>query len=232
MALREDIEAVRDRALAGLNEAHDYFTYTKGAWRTLQVAVQRDGLKFSLRNFSTNSTINEQDLLGRAPRYVAQELASSTLQQFVSIFENFLSDSLRLWLLAYPQFLSKRQLSGKDIFSLPDKTAIVDALVEKELKDVFYDRPANWFHYLNDHVDTGAPVDADAEQFAEIKATRDVLVHGQGIANAYYYVDKAGTVARAQQGQPLDVPEPYHQKSWELICKLVHEIGTGMAAKA
>jgi hypothetical protein len=51
------------------------------------------------------------------------------------------------------------------------------------------------------------------------------------VANAYY-VDKAGKAARALAGQPLGIPEPYHQASWELICKLVREIGTGMAANA
>jgi hypothetical protein len=122
-------------------------------------------------------------------------------------------------------------LSGKDIVSLPDKAAIVDALVEKELKDVFYDRPANWFEYVKAMVNISAPTATEAQQFAEIKATRDVLVHGQGVANAYY-VDKAGASARAGSGQPLDVPEPYHQASWELIYKLVRDIGTEMAPKA
>ena len=134
-------------------------------------------------------------------------------------------------LLRHPKSLSSRQLSGRDILGLPDKAAIVDALVDKELKDVFYDRPANWFKYLKAKVDAGAPLAAEAEQFAEIKATRDVLVQGQGVANAYY-ADKAGKPARAQAGQPLEVPEPYHQASWELIRKLVSDIGTGMAAKA
>jgi hypothetical protein len=68
----------------------------------------------------------------------------------------------------------------------------------------------------------------DIERFSEIKATRDVLVHGQGVANAYY-IDKAGKSARANVGEPLLIPEPYHQKSWELICKLTREIGTGLA---
>jgi hypothetical protein len=122
-------------------------------------------------------------------------------------------------------------LTGKEIFNLPDKTAIIDALVEKELKDIFYDRPANWFEYVKGMVNIAAPTVAEAEQFAEIKATRDVLVHGQGIANAYY-VDKAGKLARVQPGQSLDVPGPYHQASWTLIRKLVQDIGTEMAARA
>jgi hypothetical protein len=231
MGLRQDIEAVRGRAMSRLNDAHDYYTFTKEAWRTLKLAVKRDNLNFSLHNQSTKSRIDEEDLLALAKRYVAQDLVSATLQHFVSIFENFLFEALRLWLLAHPMSLSSRQLSGRDILNLPDKAAIVDALVEKELKDVLYDRPANWFEYLNGRVNIGLPLAPKALSFAEIKATRDVLVHGQGLANAYY-VDKAGKAARAQAGQPLDIPEPYHQASWELICKLVHDIGNGMAAKA
>jgi hypothetical protein len=231
MALRDEIEALRDRTLSALNNAHDYFTYPKRAWRILHAAVHREGRKFTLRNLSTKSTVDEKDLVARARGYVANELASATLQQFVSIFESFLLDVLRLWLLAHPASLSSRQLTGKDILSLPDKAAIVDAIVEKELKDVFYDRPANWFEYLNSLSRTFAPAPADAEQFAEVKATRDVLVHGQGVANAYY-VDKAGKAARARLGQPLDVPDAYHQASWELICRIVRHTGDGMAAKA
>jgi len=41
-----------------------------------------------------------------------------------------------------------------------------------------------------------------------------------------------GNAARATVGQPLDVPEPYHQASWGLLSRLVRDIGTAMAAKA
>ncbi|HXE51561.1 MAG TPA: hypothetical protein VN541_01015, partial [Tepidisphaeraceae bacterium] len=170
MSLRDDLEAVRDRTLSRLNDQHDYFTYTKGAWRTLQLAVQRDGLKFSLQNLATKSTVTERDLLARAQRYVSDDLAAASLQQFVSTFESFLYDVLKLWLLAYPKSLSSRQLSGRDILGLPDKAAIVDALVDKELRDVFYDRPTSWFEYLWSKVDPGAPQAAESERFAEIKA--------------------------------------------------------------
>jgi len=230
MALYNDIVNSRERAISLLHDSHDYFTYTKGAWRILQLSIQFHGSRFLLRNLSTNSAISETDLLARAQRYVAQELTSATFQQFVSIFESFLFEVIRCWLLTYPNSLSSRQLSGKDIFALPDKAAIVDALVEKELNDIFYDRPANWFNYLKERTGIHVPTSKDTEQFAEIKATRDVLIHGQGIANEHYK-NKAGKAARAQPGQPLDVSEPYHQTSWELIRRLVHEIGGAMADK-
>ena len=231
MALRHDIERIRDTALSSLGGAHDYFAYTRDVWRSLQQDVQRHGRALQWRNLITGSVITETEVAARAQGYVEVELANSTLQQFVSIFENFLFDSARAWILAYPDRIGKRQLTGKEIFALADKAAIVNAVVEKELKDVFYDRPINWFQYLRDMVNITAPTAGDAERFAEIKATRDVLVHGQGIANPYY-VDKAGNLARAQPGGILDVPGPYHQASWELIRKLVRTMGDEMAAKA
>jgi hypothetical protein len=229
--LADDIRATRDQTLSLLNDTHDYFTYTKRSWRILQAAVLRDGMRFILRNQATNSTVDQNDLLARAQRYVSVDLSSATLQQFVSTFESYLMAVLRLWLRAYPAAVSARQVKGEQILALPDKGAIVDALIDKELQDVLYDRPANWFKYLNGRVALGCPTDGEVQQFAEIKATRDVLVHGGGVATSIY-ADKAGPLARAVPGQPLDVPEPYHRASWELIGKLVHDIGTTMAARA
>lgn len=231
MALRRQIEDLRDHALESLRDAHDYFNDSQRAWYTLSEAVEQGGLTFSWQSFSTGVAADHLAILARAKRYTGYDLLSSTLQQFVSIFESFLFDALRQWLLAFPISLAKRQISAKEVLSLPDKPAILDALVEKELRDVLYDRPANWFQYLNDHVDVGAPSTAEADAFAELKATRDLLVHSRGIVNTYY-VSKAGSAARGTPGDHLEITEPYHLASWQLLCKLVSDIGTGMAAKA
>ncbi len=231
MTLRAEILLLREQAVTALNQSHDYFTYTTAAWRSIQQDVQRNGRTILWNNPNTNSSVTEKDILGLAQRFVEVELAASTLQQFVSVFENFLSDTVRLWLLAFPERISGRQLTGRDIFGMPDKASMIELLIQKELRDMFYDRPANWFADLKKMVKIQSPTVADGEQFAEIKATRDVLVHGQGIANAYY-IDKAGTHARAKLGEPLEVPGPYHLESWNLIRKLVENIGTEIADKA
>ena len=231
MALADEIRAARDRALRLLADAHNYFAYTEQSWLALHFTVQQDGYRFTLQNPATGSSVTEAEFLVRAQRYVDNELAAATLQQFVAIFENYLLDVLRLWLRAHPAAVSGRELKGEQILALPDKAAIVDALIDKELVGLLYGRPADWFKYLNSRVAVGVPSPAEVQQFAEVKATRDVLVHGGGVANPTY-VDKAGPAARAAAGQPLDVPGPYHRASWELVCKLVQDIGTGMAARA
>jgi hypothetical protein len=172
MTLRNDIENARDSAMGALNDAHDYFAFTKDAWRALQQDVERDGRTLKWTNASTASSISEKNVFARAQRYIGVELASSSLQQFVSIFENFFFEIARAWILAFPERLSNRQLSGKLIIRLADKAAMIDALVEKELQEVFYDRPANWFEYIKTLTKIASPTDAEAAQFAEIKATR------------------------------------------------------------
>src|ERR1700683_4749388 len=131
MPLRNDIEIARDSAMTALNDAHDYFAYTKDAWRTLQQDVKLRGRTLQWTNASTASSMTEKDILARAQRYAEVELASSSLQQFVSIFENFFFEIARAWILQFPDRLSNRQLSGKAIIRLADKAAMIDALVEK-----------------------------------------------------------------------------------------------------
>jgi len=230
MSARYEIQKIRDETLLELNYAHNYFSDTKNAWQTIVQYVQQEGVKFSWHNRVTNTTANEIELVTRSQKYVDIELASATLQQFVSIFESFLHDVIRVWLIAYPGRLSSRQLSGKDVLRLADKAAMLDELIERELREVFYDRPVNWFDYLKQLTKIHSPEIAQIQQFAEIKATRDILVHGRGIVNAYY-LEKAGDLSRSQPGQPLVIPEPYHQESWELVCLLVRNIGDQMAER-
>src|SRR3990172_11371892 len=77
MALADDIQALTTRTLSALEAGHDYYTYTKRVWRLLQQIV-REGRKFTFRNLTTGTSVDEQVLLGRAQLYVTDYLMSST----------------------------------------------------------------------------------------------------------------------------------------------------------
>src|SRR5208282_2224121 len=149
--LADDIRALRDRVLADLNAAHDYYTDTEIAWRIVQGAV-RAGAAFSIQNVVTGTVTTQTDLTGKARGYVKEQLAEATFQQFISIFENYFFDLLRLWLMAYPQSLEGRKVDLKTVLEAPDKDAITLQVVNKELNDIIYDRPAGWFAYLEGKV--------------------------------------------------------------------------------
>jgi hypothetical protein len=230
MALTDDIRSLRDRVLADLNAAHDYYTDTKFAWDTVRKAIAA-GQTFSLQNATTGSVTTQADMPGKARGYLTVQLAESTFQQFISILESFFIDLLRLWLMAYPQSLSGKKVDFQAILDAPDKHALTLLVVNKELNEVLYDRPAGWFRYLDDKVKLGCPTPDEIEQIAEAKASRDVLVHNRGVASKIYEA-KAGRLARYKDGHRIDIPEPYHRQTWELLRKVIADVSNAAIGKA
>jgi hypothetical protein len=229
MALADDIRAIRDRALADLNAAHDYYADTKSAWRFVQRIVQA-GEVFSIRNTATGNLTTQADLAGKARGYVKTQLAEATFQQFISIFEGYFSDLLCLWLTAYPRSLIAKKVDFEAILDAPDKDAITLLVVNEEVNKILRDRPAGWFAYFEDKAKLGCPAPGDIESIAEAKASRDLLVHNRGVANRTYAL-KAGKLARYRDGQRIEIPEHYHRDAWELIRKVVTDMSSAAVAK-
>lgn len=222
MALIAEIAQLRDDSLSSLDASHNYYAHTKNAWRLVQQMVRR-GHKISIRNLDTGNTVDETELPGLAQEYVTGYLVSATFQHFVSLFERFVFDLLRVWLTEYPSSLSGSQLKFRTVLEAKDKDEIVAAVVQKEVLELAYQRVADWFAYLEKIAQLGCPTQNQIEKIAEIKASRDVLVHNNGIVNSIY-VDKSMGRARFADGENLEIPEQYHRESWQLIKQVVDEV--------
>lgn len=84
MPLAEAIAAHRDRIVAELTAAHDYYESSRIAWWVVAWQVELGGA-FSVRNPVTGSRITQADLANMGQVYVTKHLAVATLQQFVSL---------------------------------------------------------------------------------------------------------------------------------------------------
>jgi hypothetical protein len=228
--LSEDLRALRDRTLADLNAAHDYYADTELAWKIVKEVIAT-GYKLSVRNTTTGTVTTETDLTGKARGYVAGQLAEATFQQFISVFESYFFDLLRLWLRAYPQSLGNKDVKFQAILDAPDKDAIASLVVAEEVVRILYRRPADWFAYLEDRAKLGCPTAEEVERLAEAKASRDVLVHERGVANATYE-SKAGKFVRFKAGERIEIPENYHRDTWELLRKVVADVSDAAIQKA
>jgi len=229
MSLIDEITQLRDATLSSLDASHDYYVHTQYLWRLLQQMV-REGHEITVENQATGNTVRETELAGLAQSYMTGYLASATFQHFVSSFERFVFDFLRLWLTEYPGSLANHQLTFRTVLDARDKSTIVDSVVQKEVHTLAYQRLADWFEYLQKIANLGYPELNDIERLAEIKATRDVLVHNNGIANSIY-VDKAMGQARCAEGAQLELPENYHRQSWQLIRRIVDELANAAVTK-
>ncbi len=229
MALSGDIRTLRNRILADLNAAHDYHEDSKAAWSIVAKAIVA-GEKLSIQNVMTGTVTTEAGLAAKAQVYIVEHLSEGTFQQFLSIFEGFLHDFLAMWLTAFPGSLGGKTVSFKVVLEAPDKAAVVQSVILREVNELLYSRLSEWFQYLESKAQLGCPTEDEIEQLAEAKATRDVLVHNRGVANRTYVI-KAGTLARVAEGVRIDVPEPYHRATWELLRKLVADICDSAIAK-
>lgn len=229
MALSDDIGALRDRVLAELAAAHDYYTDTKIAWRLVHKVIAA-GHTFTIRNMTTGTMTTQAELAAKARGYVTVQLTEATFQQFISVFESFYFELLCLWLTVYPQSLGKKMVDFKTILGLPDKDAIAGLVIRKELNEVLYERPTEWFTYLEEKAKLGCPTADEIERIAEAKASRDVLVHSKGVANKIYE-SKAGKRARFHEGDRVSIPEHYHRETWELIRKVVSDVSHAAIVK-
>jgi hypothetical protein len=230
MPLSADIAALRDQVLGDLAAAHDYYTHTKEAWRAVQLYAA-SGAAVEFLNSHTGTTVSAADLPARAQFYVTEYLASATFLQFVSLFEDFLLGLIRLWLRAFPQRLEKRTVRAAVVFGAKDIEEVREQVIQQQVLDLAYRSLPDWFAFLSGLVNLNHPGKDEVERLAEIKASRDVLVHNRGVANAIY-VERAGARKRFAAGAKLEIQEPYHLECWGLVRKVVSEVAADALAKA
>jgi len=229
MPLSADIATLRDQILGDLAAAHDYYVNTGQAWRVVGLYVD-SGNTVEFLNVHTGNKVPDADLQAQANFYITKFLAAATFQQFVSLFEDFMLGFFRLWLRAFPQRLKNRQLSASILFDAKDIDQAREQVIQQQVLEIAYKSLPEWFTFLKGLVNLNHPSVDEIEKLAEIKASRDVLVHNRGVVNAIY-VEKAGAKKRFDAQAKLEVPEPYHLDSWNLIRKVVTDIAADASAK-
>jgi hypothetical protein len=99
---------------------------------------------------------------------------------------------------------------------------ILDTVIQKQLLAVFYGPPERYFDYVEAVLSIKIEQELRAS-FAEIKATRDIIVHNSGIANELY-ISKAGTAARGSVGERLKIDTRYFKDAIHTMKRLTHSV--------
>jgi hypothetical protein len=229
MALVDQIRNLRDDSLAALGAGWDYYQHTQIAWRALEDLVAQ-GHRFTARVSHTGTFTDQDAFVKLAQKYPRNYLTPSTFIQIVSLFEDFIFDFLRMWLMAYPGSLSERPLKFDVVLKSPDKEAITFAVIDAALNQLKYERVADWFQYLERLAKLGCPSDERITAIAEMKASRDIIMHNKSVVNAVY-VAKSGLRARFRVGERMDIPRFYLRECWEVLQAVIREIADAAIAK-
>jgi hypothetical protein len=229
MSLADQIRDLADRVQEGLRISWDFYDHTSASWEATKEFAQA-GHAVNIRARETGATLGAADVDLMAQRYVKVNLAEAVFKDLASLLEDWVFGLLELWLLAYPKGIPNKERKPvplADLLEATDLDALIRDVVRREVLSIAYKRPDDWFEYLDNRVDLGCPTADRIQDLAEIKVSRDVLVHNRGIVNKAY-LEKTGDRARFTEGDRLDVPEPYLLASLRLVQGVIGD----MAASA
>jgi hypothetical protein len=233
MALADEIRDLADRILRDLRSSRDFYEHTKASWRVTQ-RFAHAGHTLDIQDTETHAVLSAPELDLLAQHYVEVHLAEAVFKDLASRLEDWVFGVLELWLRAYPKGIPNKERKPvplADLLEAADLDALIRDVVRREVLSIAYKRPAEWFEYLRDRVDLGCPTADQIQDLAEIKASRDVLVHNRGIVNKAY-LEKTGNLARFTDGDRLDVPEPYLLRSLRLVPSVIGDMAASAIAKA
>jgi hypothetical protein len=150
----------------------------------------------------------------------------------VSNAEDYLFSYGKLLLRSYPDRLdtSGKGNKGEVSVSLKDliekgPEQVIEDIIDGRLRNASYGTPADYAVFLNKVLQFELRASAMLG-FVELKASRDLIVHAQGVINKIY-VEKAGKLARGKAGERLPVDEAYFKASIKLLKQLYSSVYKG-----
>lgn len=232
-ALLHNVESLRISAFHELVNIYMFMAFTEQAIERYPPNVsndkEREQFKLTLEDVNITIVGTTDEILARFNHYKQSYLYNLILRLIVSHFESIFFNLLSILLTHYPKHLisktDRKQIDIKEVINSCDKNEIVKHIIEKQLDGLKYKRVREWFEYLYDIVNIKHLSDEDIGRFAEIKATRDLLVHNEGIVNKIY-IDKAGKYHRAKEGEKIEVTHNYIVNSYKLINKTREHVFT------
>ena len=160
---------------------------------------------------------NSTELSALLKRFANEELFENLLVTAVSRFEFYLADVLGEYLRRSPEKLLRGPKGGDSARSVPLQSVLESAslaelyeeLIEQRIQAIFYAEPKEYCAYFNAISELGL-TEKDFEQFFEVKATRDLVVHNSLLVNELYK-KKAGALSRGDIGDRLKVKKDYFE---------------------
>lgn len=169
---------------------------------------------------------NSTELSALLKRFANEELYANLLVTAVSRFEFYLADVLGEFLRRDPEKLLRGPKGGDSGRPVPlqmvvdadDLEDLYESLIEQRIQSIFYAEPKEYCAYFNAISELEIP-EKSFEQFFEIKATRDLIVHNSLLVNELYR-KKAGALARGELGDRLKVKKDYFEACLSAMKKL------------
>lgn len=185
-------------------------------------------------------TRNHEDLSKIIQQRISEKEFVQSIIVAVSLTEDYIAEVVRIVLQAYPKKLTASQKSGSgvsgekkinisDLLDFSSLEEVIEAQVDKRVQDLLYASPKQYSEYLSNICGISIR-EKLVEEYAEVKATRDLYVHGDGKINELY-VRKADQAARGQVGDKALVDAEYFDHTIRVAKEIFTTLFKGLRDK-
>lgn len=168
-------------------------------------------------NTTIDSTVTytKENLIERYQFLGLTQLPINGIYQLVTTIETLLGDILKETLIQFSAKISnKKKLDYELVLSAKSLDEIKLAVVNSILNELAYKSPKEYGEEFEKYVGVKLLEQPIYHRHIELKATRDIYIHNQGMANDIY-ITKADRLARVKSGQLLPVNIQYFLQSYE-----------------
>jgi hypothetical protein len=165
--------------------------------------------------YSKNELIESYEFLG------STQLPINGIYQLVTIVEALLCDIIRMILIQFPNKIpNKRKLDFELVLEANSLQEIKFSIVNIVINELSYKSPKEFAEEFEKYVGINLFESPAFHRYIELKATRDIYIHNQGIANEIY-LSKSATLARVGKDEELPVNISYFMNSYESCIQII-----------
>ena len=161
-------------------------------------------------------TYKKQELINKYKYLIKKQLAINGIYSLVTIIEALMGDILRMVIVKFPEKISSNKTINYGI--VLSKSSIEEIhlhVIDKFLHELAYTSPEEFSKECKKLLSVDLLEECPAfYKYIEIKATRDIYLHNQGIANGTY-IQKAYSHSRVKSGEYLPIDLRYFLESYE-----------------
>jgi hypothetical protein len=230
-ALARQIYSLQNKIVRELNDAHIFLEQAQPLLLEARARYEGSNSQSDRRYYVPSidrrkvARRTDQELKDIYDRYTSNGLFEAFLVRSLSQFESFLGDLLITFLDHYPQRITETMqgipacpsVSAKDLVAAQNKEELVRRVLSDHVSSVFRQRPSLYMSYVSKLL--SVKNDPSFSDYYEVAATRDLIVHNNGIVNALY-LEKAGDKARGTVGGRVPVDEPYYSSALAKLKKV------------
>lgn len=164
---------------------------------------------------------SKSDLINRYSYLAHTQLPIHGIFHLATLVESMFGDVIRVILMEYPGKIgSRRQVRCEEVLKAKSIEELHLHISNSILNELSYKSPTEFGKEAADIVSVNLLECSAYHQYIEMKATRDVFVHNDGVANEIY-VRKAGSHARVRSGVALPINQVYFLECYESCLQLL-----------